>query len=184
MNIPSQCLSSCFSVYDDWLDILVEPFPNYTIIACSGTEDFADWLLNLTFIFNKDYVHRGFLSNAYRLIPLILTKINTQKPLILTGHSLGGATSILLAIILKQWGYNVSQVVTFACPKVGTNKFNKIYTELNILTINYVLGKDIIPSLPFHFKPAPGTRVLLPSNTKFGFIRDHFLKGYVKHFNK
>lgn len=184
MNLSSYCLSCCLSVYDDWLDVLVEPSPDYTIIACSGTEDLSDWLINLSFIFNKDSVHRGFLSNSYRLIPLILTKINTKEPLIFTGHSLGGATAILLAIILKEWGYNVSQVITFGCPRIGTSIFNNIYNDLNILTINYVHGKDIIPSLPFNFKPAPGIRVTLPSNRIFGFIRDHFLRSYLKHFKE
>jgi predicted lipase len=174
-------------VYENWLDVSVKSIEgtDKVLIACAGTEDIADWLTNFAFLFNRDMVHRGFLNNAFRIMALVLNKVNVNQSLILTGHSLGGATAVLLGVALKLWGFNVEQIITFGCPRVGNKQFSDYYQSLSIPTIHYVCGSDIVPSTPpwlLGFRTLPGLRVVLPSKKMFRIISDHRISSYLKHF--
>lgn len=174
-------------VYEDWLDVSIKPIEgtDKVLIACAGTEDIADWLTNFAFLFNRDMVHRGFLDNAFRMMALVLNKVDVNQSLILTGHSLGGATAVLLGVMLKLWGFNVEQIITFGCPRVGNKQFSDYYRSLSIPTIHYVCGSDIVPATPpwlLGFRNLPGLRVVLPSKKMFRIISDHKISSYLKHF--
>lgn len=177
-------------VYEQWLDVLVKPLQDTdkVIIACAGTEDLGDWLINFAFLFNRDLVHRGFYNNANRLLPLVLDRIShyeVGRPLILTGHSLGGATAMILGSILKEWGYNVQEIITFGCPRVGNKKFSNYYASLSIPTTHYVHGSDVVPATPpwlLGFRNLPGLRILIPNKKWFRIISDHRISNYLKHF--
>lgn len=187
MNYAKQAAIASKEVYDNWLDILIKPLDgtDKLIIACSGTEDLGDWLTNFSFLFNRDMVHRGFLNNAFRIMALVLNKVDTSQSLIITGHSLGAATAVLLGVTLKLWGFNVQEIITFGCPRVGNQQFSDYYASLSIPTIHYVNGNDIVPSTPpwlLGFRTLPGLRVVLPSKKMFRFISDHKISSYLKHF--
>lgn len=176
-------------VYEQWLDINIYPVENTdkTIVACSGTEDLGDWLINFAFLFNKDMVHRGFFGNAHRLLPLVLSKVDINQPLIFTGHSLGGATAVVLGAIMKEWGYNVQEIITFGCPRVGNKEFSDYYVSLSISTTHYVNGSDIVPVTPpwlLGFRDVPGVRISLPNKKWFRIISDHRISNYSKHFTQ
>jgi len=92
------------------------------VVAFQGTDDAGDWLANL----DKDLapppddpVHRGFLK-AYRSIASqvhdALTDTGTRHVWI-TGHSLGGAMSVLCAIeLMRADTIDVRGVITYGQP--------------------------------------------------------------------
>ena len=72
-----------------------------------------------------------------------------QKPIFITGHSLGGALAILAALELKRQGFAVAQVYTFGQPRVGNGAFKKMYdAALGAQTFCVVYEEDIVPRIP------------------------------------
>lgn len=102
--------------------------------------------------FNNSYVHKGFW-NSYTSIEDTLVKTLYQhqhknKKIFITGHSLGGALSILAVANLYQYDIKPFGVYTFANPRVGTTYFADFYNTLNIPTYRYVNENDLVPMLP------------------------------------
>ena len=88
-------------------------------------------------------LHAGFLE-AYHSINLELIRLlKAVRPrrIYITGHSLGGALSILAGFELTSLGESffgqsvLISVVTFGAPRVGTELFEKAYHSLRIHTV-------------------------------------------------
>jgi predicted lipase len=107
-----------------------------TTIAFRGTEDVADWMVNLDInrveynikvnqmLLTCGMVHEGFLGRWRKLRAGVLECIKSngiQRPIIV-GHSLGGAMANFCAVELKLLGYS-PHLVTFGCPRTGDNNF-------------------------------------------------------------
>ncbi|QQR97287.1 MAG: lipase family protein [Sphingobacteriales bacterium] len=102
--------------------------------------------------FNNSYVHKGFW-NSYTSIEDTLVKTlylhqHESKKIFITGHSLGGALSVLAAANLYQHNIKPFGVYLFANPRVGTTYFADFYNTLNIPTFRYVNENDLVPMLP------------------------------------
>jgi len=80
-------------------------------------------------------VHEGFWRAAYSLLPKIIGCLNgpdvgsARKPLLLTGHSLGGALAVLIAFYLVEAGFVIRAVYTFASPRVGNAAWRRAYNS-------------------------------------------------------
>ncbi len=94
-------------------------------------------------------VHGGYAMAAMELhglidlvAPLLALK---EKPMFVTGHSLGGATATLLAKRMKRNGYDVSAAYVYAPPKVGNAAFvRELRDHLDLfVTWNY---RDPVPT--------------------------------------
>jgi hypothetical protein len=78
-------------------------------------------------------IHRGFLRAIESLLPKIVSWLDgpeagsAPKPLLITGHSLGGALATLAAFFLHQRGYPIRAVYTFASPRVGNGGWRDVY---------------------------------------------------------
>jgi len=70
-------------------------------------------------------VHRGFLAALDLVWPAALAAVQAQggRPVVVTGHSLGGALAVLAAARLEAAGIPVTSVYTFGQPKVGDPAF-------------------------------------------------------------
>ena len=67
----------------------------------------------------------------------------------ITGHSLGGALSTLLAVELEALGFRIARVTTFGSPRVGDWRFADYYDEkLGDRTHRFTHAHDAVPSLP------------------------------------
>src|SRR6185437_9905361 len=72
-----------------------------SVVAFRGTEplSIADWMRDLDAVPMRHpaigWCHRGFLTGALAIIPLIRRDLGPE-PLILTGHSLGGALALIV----------------------------------------------------------------------------------------
>jgi len=139
---------------------------DYDVLICRGTEGkLADirtdaqcplrpWPAG-----SPSKAHQGFSTEA----DVILADLQIQqpqagleRPLWITGHSLGGALAVLLALQLSKInGMKLAGVVTFGQPKVGDALLTQAITQqLLPFYRRYVNQRDIVPKLP----PLPNYR--------------------------
>jgi len=89
--------------------------------------------------------HQGFAGAAQLIIDDVKNELDPSLPVVTTGHSLGGAVAVMLAMLLEQ-NYKVQEVITFGQPKVtnvtGANKFS------GLPLTRVVTPKDVVPLVP------------------------------------
>jgi triacylglycerol lipase len=107
------------------------------VLAFRGTEDLDDAIVDAqvlrreyalslgTFSVPGGHVHAGFLRRWEQIRSAVLASITEPKPLVITGHSLGGAMAALAAIELDALRLPV-KVVTFGAPRVGDSDFVRL----------------------------------------------------------
>lgn len=100
-------------------------------------------------------IHRGFYAYVKNTVDQVVAKLRgwlfaVTKPIILTGHSLGAAASLIQAAILHSRGFEIGAVYTFGEPRVGDSDFVE-YAEAAFGDIHYrhINGLDGVPMLPF-----------------------------------
>ncbi len=133
---------------DGFKDWLLTNANNYLILpeGQSGT-DFAAAGVGARF-------HRGFLDALAMIWQPLLTSVEAQfsakeRPLWITGHSLGGALALLAAWRFQRNFLNVHEIVTFGAPMIGNNTAAKAFEEAFTGKIfRYVDLDDVVPHLP------------------------------------
>lgn len=115
---------------------------------------------------------RGFLGAAIALVSKIEKSQTKSNSLILEGHSLGAAVSLIAASILHRKGYKIQKVYVFGCPNVG----NIEHIPDNIVRA-YRNGSDIVTFLPPFYK-FPVAIVSLPSD--HNSLKAHSLVSYAQ----
>ncbi len=115
-------------------------------------------------------VHAGFLAAYSALAPLVLGGVQSAlplsasgtlptRPLLVTGHSLGGAMATIAAFELSLLGYNV-RLLTFGSPRVGNAEFAAAITSALTTHRGVLMGTSTVP-LPAGLSPLR-RRGLLP----------------------
>jgi hypothetical protein len=146
---------------------LVGVTPDGVVVAFRGTLAFdlhqaptlLDWLNN----FNADpvavagfpgFVHPGFQGSMASVLPAALAEMARLRvgplaaaPVLLTGHSKGGAMASLAAWQLQGRPEAPAGVVTFAGPKPGDRAFAAAYNA-QVAHTRYEYANDIVPLLP------------------------------------
>ena len=98
--------------------------------------------------------HAGFLTALAMIWKPFFESVktlvqDTERPLWLTGHSLGGALAVLAAWRLERKIIKVHQVTTFGAPMVGNQQAADAYTaRFDGRIFRYVDSLDFIPHLP------------------------------------
>lgn len=131
--------------------IATDPATKSMIIAVRGTSNLENALIDLNYTLQEDnhtgiYLHTGFLQSAANLYREIKPKIGDDYTVHLTGHSLGGAVALILAMHLYVDGYQVGDVVTFGQPKVTNRSGASKFKDLNVVRI--VTEHDLVPIVP------------------------------------
>lgn len=122
------------------------------VIAFRGTEPdcLEDWLRDFDAIPMDGgplgTCHRGFLSGAQAALPELLARLPADKPLALTGHSLGGALAIAMTGLLVARGIVPLVCATFGAPCVGTDTLSRLIAS--IPGTRYRCGDDPVPLVP------------------------------------
>ena len=101
-------------------------------------------------------VHAGFSGAVTALWPRITDELERQAtgapadlPILVTGHSKGGAMAALAAWALSQTaGLPRLKVVTFAAAKPADKDFHTAYTAAGIDHTRYEYNIDVVPHLP------------------------------------
>ncbi|WP_455367090.1 lipase family protein [Kaarinaea lacus] len=120
-------------------------------IAVRGTSNVENALVDIAIqLINSDdfgiQLHNGFAVSAKNIFNDIKPKLNKQYKLRTTGHSLGGAVAVILALYLKNEGYQVERVVTFGQPKVTNVTGSGKLDELELWRV--VTPQDLVPLVP------------------------------------
>jgi len=131
-----------------------------TVVCFRGTQEKRDWLTDLDSsrveyekpegVNTKWMVHRGFWI-AYALIAEKLLEAirehGAHKPLLITGHSLGGALAAVAALDLAARSF-ASRLYTFGQPRVGDAYFVRALSNAALGYHRFVNNNDIVPRLP------------------------------------
>lgn len=160
----------------------------YVVIA--GTDDIKDAVADAKFISKRlsgesyfTRVHTGFYNSYEKIEQHIVKAASENKPVILAGHSLGGAIATIAAYKLSSIGKNVT-CVTFGSPRVGGYLFTKKYNKLVKKSYRFVYKNDAVTRVPtaglFYFH----VNKELQSKGKsffsyFGSPTDHYIDKYI-----
>jgi hypothetical protein len=149
---------------------------DHVVVAFRGTESpltldgLKDWLLadaaNLLIMpegrLGTDFVaagvgarfHQGFLGALVEVWDAVHESVQAEmkkkeRPLWLTGHSLGGALAVLAGWMLHRKFVSVHQIYTYGAPMVGNAEATKaIDKEFPDKIYRYVNAPDPVPKLP------------------------------------
>ncbi len=140
----------------------------HAVLAFRGTDPVTlpSWLTDVVIklVERAEYngrVHHGFssvLRRTWGKIEATLHEVQ-DKPLFVTGHSMGGALSVLAACRLAKMGRPPIAIYTFGGPRVGDLKFCADYA---LPTYRVVNGLDIVPEMPL-----ASLKRLLPKEPRF-----------------
>lgn len=173
-------------------------FPDFDVLAFRGSKELRDWTINLQAIpwrYYGAWVHMGFMRAHRSIWPDLSQLIDPNKPLVLTGHSLGGAMAEASALALE--GHKAPlHMTTFGKPNLF---FRPQHTKLAHLAtqVSVVLGCDLVARIPrILYGPDAGQTMLYLANDgndyvnplaefrrrdwewDLDIIRDHALAGY------
>lgn len=122
------------------------------IVVIRGTSNIENAMVDMDIKLLPDPItqqklHSGFAAAANAIQSEINKIIQpTKYKITTTGHSLGGAVALALAMQLDKNGHDIQRVVTFGQPKVTNIAGAKAYQHLDI--IRFVRPKDIVPLVP------------------------------------
>jgi predicted lipase len=131
-------------------------------ISFRGTDTLEDMKWNLIFKTSvipygnkntKIKVHGLWLEQYQSIRSIIhdLIKMHTIEKAVLTGHSLGGALSIICAVDIQYNFFNDIEVYGFGTPRVGNRDFNLSYLKRVPKTYLFRHKNDFITSIPYNF---------------------------------
>ncbi|WP_283787243.1 lipase family protein [Bermanella sp. WJH001] len=120
-------------------------------LTVRGTANLQNAMVDLDIHLKQDEqlgiaVHQGFANAALAIFNDAKPYLNQAQGIRTTGHSLGGAAAVMLAMYLQEAGFKMDQLITFGQPKVtnvgGANRFS------NLKLWRVVTTKDIVPLVP------------------------------------
>ncbi|HLE12413.1 MAG: hypothetical protein A2504_01385 [Bdellovibrionales bacterium RIFOXYD12_FULL_39_22] len=131
-----------------------------TILVFRGTEGkqtqaVLDWIADLgVALASNEYgagkVHHGFqrvLNKVWdKIAEYFAKKDRTNRPLWITGHSLGAALATLAADRLEKAGANVVALYTFGSPRVANIPFQLAFNVAHYRLVNHL---DIVTTVPY-----------------------------------
>jgi len=124
---------------------------NTQALSFRGTANLENVLVDLDVSLALDahseiLLHQGFAEAAWAVYQRVKPRLDISQPVITTGHSLGGAIAVIVAMYLQKDGFDVSRVITFGQPKVTNVAGASAYSALPLMRI--VTPKDIVPLVP------------------------------------
>ncbi|WP_256710691.1 lipase family protein [Paenibacillus sp. FSL H8-0548] len=140
-----------------------------SILAFRGSGSAVDWVSDFIAqqtayrpVKNAGLTHKGFTDiymSARVQILEIISQLPSDKPLFITGHSLGGALATLAALDLANNSEFTAPIVyTYGAPRVGDPKFAGSYNASIATHWRLQNEFDIVPHLPTLVYQPPKTK--------------------------
>jgi hypothetical protein len=92
-------------------------------------------------------IHSGFHRTSEVIADDLLTRLDKSYEVYVTGHSLGGASALVVSWYLNHANFNVAECITFGQPKVTDSKGIRIMCGAVNLT-RVVNETDVVPLVP------------------------------------
>lgn len=143
--------------------VLEEAESHTCVIVVRGSWSLSDVKTDFKFSpktyteFGGQNIHRGFADatlEIWKELKPIMEQLGPGKSIWLTGHSLGGAIAVLLAILLEGIERNAKFIVTFGQPMLGTNRDGIDMWNRRLPLFRCWREKDMVPTIPpscWHF---------------------------------
>jgi hypothetical protein len=154
--------------------VIILEAPRFAVLAFAGTDplDLADWITDFNFHPNGRGIHSGFGRAVGTIWQDAAARVMTNdRPLIIAGHSLGGALAVLFAHrLVQERRKRLVGVYTFGMPRCCGHAFaHDISQSIGDRTFRFIHGTDIVPTMPpsmFGFSHV-GIRVQCERHGKF-----------------
>lgn len=143
------------TLYDSGIKFALEEDQNLgeQLLTIRGTDNTKNKMQDLeyAFTYNRElgiYAHKGFSDDAKAVFEYLKSNdmISKDKPIAITGHSLGGAIANLLLCHLHKEGYKILPSTTFGQPKVTNGKGVHAFGDIDLTRVVY--ENDIVPFVP------------------------------------
>ena len=150
----------------------------YVIVSFAGTSDLTDYMTDVTFASKPEFfpgipgrVHTGFLNVLEKSWPKVLALVREHssagQPIILTGHSLGGAQAVISATRLATLGFPVDSLYIYSVPRIGDESYARHVSKLFPKRIyRFVNNEDVVPRLPPPRIAARNFSMLFPEESR------------------
>jgi hypothetical protein len=121
------------------------------ILSFRGTSNLENALVDLDLALIHDPItdiqlHQGFAGAAKAALDDVKSKLDKTQPVQTTGHSLGGAIAVIIAMYLEKEGFELEQVITFGQPKVTNVTGAKAFAHMPLIRV--VTPTDLVPLVP------------------------------------
>jgi lipase (class 3) len=173
LTLACDCVAACAAAYagpptmqTSLCHCIVTQGSEFDTLAFRGSHSLSDWRTDFSIrrraAGGGEEIHEGFdcaiSSIAPQLLDLWHSASRAQqtdpaapcRPLVVTGHSLGGAMAQLAAEVLFKAGAPIAAVYTFGGPRVGNEAWAAGYELiLGSRTWRVVDELDLVPRVPF-----------------------------------
>jgi len=139
-------------------ETLIKYFNGFDVIAVRGTEAYKpisgrgiyDLWRDVQYYpwYSKEldhWFHAGMLWGGEDVADHLIPIVEKNRPIIFTGHSMGGGVSLVAAAILESRGYIIDKWVGFGSPKIQVT--DKVLSRFR--QVNYRHKNDPVPLMPF-----------------------------------
>lgn len=117
------------------------------IDACDLGTSIRHAALDVILLYYQGFILSCWTCSLNRLcLEALKPHLREDMPLMLTGHSMGGALAVVTALNLNDLGYTVRRVVTWGAPKVGKSECCASCASLDILRVSH--ADDLVVYLP------------------------------------
>jgi len=123
----------------------------HQILSVRGTANLENALVDMAISLKPEpktniLLHDGFAQSALGIYEDVKPQLKKDFTIDTTGHSLGGAVAVILAMLLDKDAYSLKQTITFGQPKVTNIAGAKEFSHLKITRV--VSPKDVVPLVP------------------------------------
>ena len=121
------------------------------IIAVRGTANVENAIVDVSLKLLMDphaniLLHQGFAQAAESIYKEVLPTLKKGYMISTTGHSLGGAVALILAMYLDMDKIPLGPVITFGQPKVTNVSGALAFNDLDVTRV--VTARDLVPLVP------------------------------------
>lgn len=100
--------------------------------------------------FYRSWTRSSLQKEVIAAVQAIQAERGAEVPVVVIGHSLGGALATLCAAeLVTEYNLTGVRLYTFGCPRVGNEEFAKALHNTSLVNTRVTHDRDIVPSVPF-----------------------------------